>query len=189
MTTLRLFPLFTAALIFGSGLSAQSGTGGSNDNAPVSPDTSPVRTPTTPAPAPDTPPPSAPNPSTPAIPADTNPTATIPVRTAGDQTWGQIRDHPFAQRGEFMAGLSRFDAQMEKSITQLKARRTAFTGDPNAWDSEMKRLDDAHAHLKFTSSELAKATAANWDERKERVSTAWERLQSAYERASGMATP
>lgn len=78
---------------------------------------------------------------------------------------------------------------MEKSITGLKTKRTAFTGDPNAWDAEMKRLDDARAYLKFTSSELAKATAANWDERKEKVSAAWERLQSAYERASGMATP
>lgn len=78
---------------------------------------------------------------------------------------------------------------MEKSITGLKAKRATFTGDPNAWDSEMKRLEDAHAYLKSTSADLAKATAVNWDDRKEKVSLAWERLQRAFERANGMLTP
>jgi hypothetical protein len=190
----RLFSALLAALIAGMGASAETsksggstsggktGTGG--DNTAVSPDLPPVRTPTTPPPSPNTPPPGSGGPVTPGTPAQ----GASAIRTTGDQGWRQIQGHTFEQREEFITNLARLEVQLEQSITGLKTKRTTFTGDPNAWDSEMKRLDDAKAYLRSTSAELAKATAANWEERKERVATAWERLQDAYERASGMTT-
>ncbi len=155
----------------------------------VSPETGPVIPPTTPAPVP---PPSAPVPPTAPVapaPPDSNPSSTTPIQSVADQTWAQIGDYTFEQRGQFFDGLKRLEAQLGQSITKLKARRTAFTGDPNVWDSEMKRLDDARAYLQSMSSELSKATVANWDDRKEKVSVAWEHMQSAYDRAKAMAIP
>gem|GEM_PF-6015630 len=134
--------------------------------------------------------PPPPDPVAPVIPpADSNVSGTISVKTASEQTWEQIRGYTFAQRSEFTGGLRLIETQMEKSIEALKAKRPSFTGDPNAWDSEMKRLDDARIFLQSNSTELAKATSANWDERRDRVGLAWDRLQAAFARASSLVTP
>lgn len=134
--------------------------------------------------------PPPPDPVSPVIPpTDANVSGTISVKTASEQTWEQIRDYTFEQRAEFTEGLRLIETQMGKSIEALKAKRPTFTGDPNAWDSEMKRLDDARIFLQSNSAELAKATTANWVDRRDRVGMAWDRLQAAFARASGLVTP
>lgn len=122
-------------------------------------------------------------------PTDANVSGTVAVKTASDQTWEQIRGYTFVQRDAFLSGLKRIEDQMAKSVDALKVKRSAYIGDPAAWDGEMKRLDDARTFLNSTSAELAKATAVNWDERRDRVEMAWERLQAAFARASALVVP
>ena len=122
-------------------------------------------------------------------PTDANVSGAVAVKTASEQTWEQIHGYTFAQRDAFMTGLRRIEDQMAKSIDALKVRRSTYLGDPAAWDGEMKRLDDARTFLNSTSAELSKATAVNWDERRDRVEMAWERLQGAFARASALVVP
>jgi hypothetical protein len=185
MNTSRVSALFAVAfLVYASAHAQTPSQGGSSarsaSEAPANP------------PKPSTPPPvaPAPGPVNPVIPpADSNASGTVAVKTASEQTWERIRDYTFENRTEFMAGLKEIQAQMEKSVEALKARRTTFTGDPGAWDSEMKRLDDARIYLDSMASALAKATTVNWIARRDDVARAWDRLQGAYARASDLVIP
>lgn len=130
-------------------------------------------------------------------PPDTRP-ATLPVvdpalpssltlQSAGTQWWAQAKDYTFADRARFLTLFQRFGLRIDTAISDLKTKRVSFRGEPAAWDAEMKRLDDARAFYDSTLKELADATAANWDARKERFGTAWERLSEAYTRALALA--
>lgn len=141
-------------------------------------------------PAPPAPTVPAPDTKSPVIPPeDSDVSGTVTVKTTSEQTWEQIRDYTYTERVAFMEGLKVIEEQMEKSVAALKEKRPGFTGDPAAWDAEMKRLDDARIFLQSKATELAKATAVNWVDRRDRVATAWERMQAAHARASALVTP
>lgn len=118
-----------------------------------------------------------------------NATGTQASLERDSDTWLRISGSTYEQRSDFMKGMDRIGSRADASVTKLKRQRSTYTGDPNAWDAEMKRLDDARAYLSSTSQELANATSSNWSERKERVERALERYQAAYERAHNLATP
>jgi hypothetical protein len=120
------------------------------------------------------------------VPPTVSAPSTTSLQSVAEQTWAQIRNYTFEQRAPFITNFRLLEARLEAAILEIKSKRIGFKGDPNVWDSEMKRLDDANAYLKSMFTELTQATSANWDDRKEKVIVAWERMQDAYDRAKNL---
>lgn len=118
-------------------------------------------------------------------PPPTAPASVDALENAGEQTWREIKDYPFAQRAGFIAGLDKLEVQAGQLTAGLKARRP-LTGDPKDWDDGMKRLNTAYAYFTSVCADMAKATSVNWAERTERVSGAWDRFLEAYEKLKAL---
>jgi hypothetical protein len=98
------------------------------------------------------------------------------------QNWTKIADCNFDDRARFFVGMQDLEAKADAQIRELDARRRAIptTVDTKDWDFQMKQMVDARAYLKDMGEELRKAGPDTWDQQKERVGNAWERIQSAY---------
>jgi hypothetical protein len=118
-----------------------------------------------------------------------NPPPPKVVEDAADQTWREIKDYPFTQRADFLGGLERLQAQVERQIVALKARRLDIPADPHAWDNAMQVLESSLVDLRAATAEVAEATSANWEERTARVGRVCEREQAAYEKVKALTPP
>ncbi len=99
--------------------------------------------------------------------------------------WSDIQALGYDDRADFLEGLGRLVAQLEKRIDELKSRRAALTAaqDPVAGDAALKALATSRTRLLSASTDMGKATPENWNLRRERVAAAWEEVRSDYEKA------
>jgi hypothetical protein len=104
----------------------------------------------------------------------------IVVNPDAATAWSNIKDLPFEQRADFVAGLSRLEGIVDTEIGSLNAKRAAMTTDTKDWDFEMKGLVDNQAYLKAMNDEVSKADPDGWIQEKEKVDAAWQNTQDAY---------
>jgi hypothetical protein len=128
-------------------------------------------------------------------------TTTMPGPTTTDQVaatanpaaaakWGDLKDYTYEQRAQFFAGLSRLEAGVDVQVAELTVKRGAMksTTDTQGWDFAMKEMEDARSALHSIGTELNQATAATWDQEKDKVGQAWVRTQEAYDKVKSSTT-
>jgi hypothetical protein len=128
-------------------------------------------------------------------------TTTMPGPTMTDQVaatanpaatarWGDLKDYTYDQRAQFFAGLSRLEAAVDEQVGELTVKRGAMksTTDTQGWDFAMKEMEDARSALHSIGTELNQATAATWDQEKDKVGQAWVRTQEAYDKVKSSTT-
>jgi hypothetical protein len=128
-------------------------------------------------------------------------TTTMPGPTTTDQTvatanpaaaarWGDLKDYTYDQRAQFFSGLSRLEAGVDEQVGELTVKRGAMksTTDTQGWDFAMKEMEDARSALHSIGTELNQATAATWNQEKDKVGQAWVRTQEAYDKVKSSTT-
>ncbi len=97
---------------------------------------------------------------------DTKAVADNVGKTAAD-TWSSVKDFGFEKRTEFSAGIGRMAGQLDDKERDSKSASKAD-------------YDAARADLQSKLDDLNSATAATWNDAKQKTSDSWERLQAAY---------
>ncbi len=98
-------------------------------------------------------------------------------------TWNAIKDDTYDQRGDFSTGLEHIAARLDSAIQVLDAKRTTLPETSvQDWDFAMKELDEARTNLRYQLTELNKATPDTWNEAKDRVAGAWQRVRDDYDK-------
>jgi hypothetical protein len=114
-----------------------------------------------------------------AAPAETAP--------ATEAKWSDIQDLTYEKRADFMAGLSLLQKRLERQLAGLKTKRENLpaTEDPEAFDFNLEVLRTARTRFLSASTDIGKATPENWNQLKERVGSAWEKVQDSYDKTAG----
>jgi len=137
--------------------------------------------------APDALTPESPTPSPSPIPPEQTPTLAPPAAASflspslqAAQTWSLIKNYPFDRREEFITGITRLKQQIVVQIAELKSRRLEINGDINAWDNEVKRLDDSRSFFQSECDEIQSTTSDDWAARQDKIERAWLRLEESF---------
>jgi len=117
-----------------------------------------------------------------AKPPKAAPAVVIAPSAPAQASWMDIKDLTFERRGEFLAGASALEGVLEGQISGLNAKRAAMTAETKEWDFAMKELDASRSYLKSTIDEAGRATPEIWDQEKEKVGTAIQRVQDACDK-------
>ncbi len=92
--------------------------------------------------------------------------------------WAEIKNHTYAARSEFLAGLTRLAARVDGQINALSANRTAQNASNR--DFAILQMNSARVQFKNMGEAMNRATPENWDRLKEQVAQAWARTQKFY---------
>jgi hypothetical protein len=108
------------------------------------------------------------------------------IKATAIDSWDSIKDFTFEKHAEFSASIDRMSASMDDKIAEAKAKISS-TPDAAAKDKEaaIKDYDAARADLKARLVELNNATADTWADAKAKVVDAWQRVKTAYDKATG----
>lgn len=128
-------------------------------------------------------------PTDPALPAPVTPMPGLSapsVAVSGDvpasETWNAIKGDTYDQRADFAAGLERIATRVDNAIQILTAKRSTLPETSTQdWDFAMKELGEARTNLRYQFTELNKATPETWNETKDRVGGAWQRVRDDYD--------
>lgn len=116
-------------------------------------------------------------------------TETTAAQPAVQESWDLIKDYTFDQRNEFIAALIRMSKAIDEQVLELSAKRPLTpTVVADDWEFALKELDSARSDLKWKISELAKTRPDNWADARERVATAWQRTQEAFDSVKATST-
>ena len=153
------------------------------------------------------PPPAPANPAGPATPPPPPPVA-IPVQPAPvtpppaapsrgplaktpDLAWTDLKALSYDAREELCAGLVRLNVQVDARLAAFTARRATMkaAADTAGWDFAMKAFGNARAYLQSTSDEMNRATPQAWDQYKDKLGRAWDRVREAAAEVEATVSP
>jgi hypothetical protein len=100
--------------------------------------------------------------------ADAKTVADNAKATAVD-SWDSVKGYTYEKRTEFSAGIGRMASRLDDKTRDLKDRSTTD-------------YDAARADLKSKLTDLGNATAATWDEAKQKTADSWKHVQAAYDK-------
>lgn len=147
--------------------------------------------PATPPPPPPVAKPIPPAPVTPPVapqPAAPNPG---PLAKTPDLAWTDLKALSYDARQELFAGLVRLNAQVDARLATFTARRANLkaSADTAGWDFAMKAFGNARAYLQSTSDEMNRATPQTWDQYKDKLGRAWDRVREAAAEVEATVSP
>lgn len=136
----------------------------------------------TPVPPASVTPPVAPQPATP------NPG---PLAKTPDLAWTDLKALSYDARQELFAGLVRLNAQVDARLATFTTRRANLKAstDTAGWDFAMKAFVNARAYLQSTSAEMDRATPQTWDQYKDKLGRAWDRVREAAAEVEATVSP
>ena len=131
--------------------------------------------------SPPTPPVVVTPPAAPAPPANKGEVAEEDASTTATATWAAIKDYPFARRADVIAGLTYMTKKLDAGMLVLSAKRAGMTdAAAKDWDFNLKELNDARAYLQSMGTGLEKAGDDTWNDAKDKIDQAWQRVRNAY---------
>jgi hypothetical protein len=88
----------------------------------------------------------------------------------------------------FVAGLSMIEKKFDDQITGFNAQRAAMTGDARDSDIAMMEVKNARASLRSAAVAVAAATDKTWNDERDKVGRAIQRVQDACDKVKTSAT-
>ena len=115
--------------------------------------------------------------------------ATAKVKEAAHETqvaisdaWNDAKEFTFARRDDFNAKAKYLSAQTEVQLSELRANYAEAQASASR-KAAMEELKNSEADYKAKLDALGHATADTWDEAKNNVILAWDKLQASYRKA------
>ncbi|MGH8019059.1 MAG: hypothetical protein ACREIA_12345 [Opitutaceae bacterium] len=101
--------------------------------------------------------------------------------TAAASTWNSIKDATYDERASFRSGVDKMAASIDRNVDQWSDKASTLpAASRDAWNEGLAELKDARSELSDKLDNLGDATAATWDDAKDGVQQAWDRVQRAY---------
>jgi Skp family chaperone for outer membrane proteins len=101
--------------------------------------------------------------------------------TPNSASWNELRSYTFERRGEFNSSLNAMSSKVDAEIATLKSKASGANADNK--QEALKEVQKAKAEFDGKAAALGRASQQQWEESREEVAEAWERLQSALQRA------
>jgi len=124
----------------------------------------------------------------PVAPGNSEPTSSEGKIVVVD-SWELIKDWGYAQRADFIASLSRLAERVDEQTRALSSKRDHLTeASAKDWDFAMKELEAARSDLQSKVTDLSKARAETWNDARDKVGIAWQRVQDAFDKVKSSTT-
>ena len=115
--------------------------------------------------------------------------ATAKVQAAARQTeaaltgaWNDVKNFTFEKRDVFNAKAKSLSAQADVQVSELRANYSEAKASASR-RAAMEELKNSEADYKAKLDALGHASADTWDEAKNNVILAWDKLQASYRKA------
>jgi len=123
----------------------------------------------------------------PLAPGTPSPTAGDPVVTVA--SWETIKDYAYPQHPDFVTVVGIMLEKVDAEILEQKAIRDTLTESAaKDWDIAIKDLEEARSLVQSRVTELGKAKPEMWEDAKEQVGIAWQRVQNALDKVRASTT-
>ncbi len=126
-------------------------------------------------------------PPAPAVPAASEVEHAAPPDVAAP-TWNDIKNNTYSMSAAFVAGLSMIEKKFDDRITGFNAQRAAMTADARDSDIAMMELKNARAALRSAAVAVAAATDKTWNDERDKVGRAIQRVQDACDKVKASTT-
>jgi hypothetical protein len=103
-------------------------------------------------------------------------------KTAVANAWTKVKSYTYEKRMEFTEHVRSLSSDMEVKLAEVRASYSDEKASA-ARKAAMAELRNAEADYKEKLAALGNASAATWEQAKQNVILAWERLQAAYRKA------
>ena len=127
-----------------------------------------------------------------APPARTVPAASevehAPPPDVAAPTWNDIKNNTYSMSAAFVAGLSMIEKKFDDQITGFNAQRAAVAGDARDSEIAMMELKNARASLRSAAVAVAAATDKTWNDERDKVGRAIQRVQDACDKVKTSTT-
>jgi hypothetical protein len=117
-------------------------------------------------------------------------TAAAPATAAVAIVWTDLQGLPYDMRAQLFTGLKHLETNVDGQFVELTAKRAAMksTTDTKDWDFAMKEMADARTYLHSMIEGLNQASTETWNQQRDKVGQAWERVQAAYDKVKSSTT-
>lgn len=110
--------------------------------------------------------------------------AAVPPSLADDPlatTWASIKDATYEERADFRDRVDHLSDVMDRRMDELVAKAGNASGEAREkWNQGVTEFEAARADLDQRLESFKDTSAETWDEAREGVADAWERVQNAY---------
>lgn len=96
--------------------------------------------------------------------------------------WNELRTYSFDKRSEFNASLTAMSAQIDTEVSQLQVDPSGPTASRSRQDA-IAQVKSDKAAFDEKSAALARATQDTWDQARDEVAAAWDKLQASIAKA------
>jgi hypothetical protein len=109
----------------------------------------------------------------------------VDVKTTAVDSWDNIKDYSYEKREDFAAGLDRMSDKRDAELRSMNAKLAGLPDDTaKARDHAVKDFNEARASLKTHLTDLRASSADTWAAAKEKTAESWQRVQTAYDKAT-----
>lgn len=108
----------------------------------------------------------------------TNAASTSPAT----ESWTELRTYSYDRRGEFNSSLNAMSARVDAEISSMKADASGAKASQSRQDA-MKEVESAKSDFDGKAAALGRASKDTWDQARDELAAAWDRLQAALQKA------
>ena len=104
------------------------------------------------------------------------------TKAAVVDAWGDVKSFTYEKRDSFSANVKALSSTMESKLIELRATYSEAKASASR-KATMEALKNSESDFNEKIAALGTATADTWDSAKQNVISAWDKLQSAYDKA------